>query len=378
MNARTTSPEHDKDRPGSCLRRPRRLLPAVALLALTLTACGSDGGEVTTSPATSAPSSSSAGPSKEADIGGERTVTHKYGTTSISGTPERIVTIGLTEQDYVLALGAAPIATREWFGELDGALWPWAKEALGDRPVPTVLPLAELNYEQIAALSPDLILGLNSGLTEQEYGLLSKIAPTVAQPEDTADYGVSWQQMTTRIGTALDREDEAAQLVTDIEAQLDEAETGLPGGAEATGLLSAVVDDGSFYIYADGPAPRFLTDLGLDLPAPAQAQLTEAQRAPVQVSKEKLDLLEADALVLGLYGATAEQLRQEGTFNQLEVVKQGRVIELTELSLANGALSFGSILSLPTAIEQMVPRLTAALDGDPATLPEPAEPITTS
>lgn len=56
-------------------------------------------------------------------------------------------------------------------------------------------------------------------------------------------------------------------------------------------------------------------------------------------------------------------------------MKQGRVIELTELSLANGALSFGSILSLPTAIEQMVPRLTAALDGDPATLrPCPSPP----
>ncbi|MDN5930211.1 MAG: hypothetical protein L0I24_03985 [Pseudonocardia sp.] len=37
-----------------------------------------------------------------------------------------------------------------------------------------------------------------------------------------------------------------------------------------------------------------------------------------------------------------------------------------ELSETNGALSFGS-LGRPVALQEMAPRLAAALDGDPAT-----------
>ncbi|MDQ3508561.1 MAG: hypothetical protein M3494_11190 [Actinomycetota bacterium] len=46
-----------------------------------------------------------------------RTIEHKYGSTEIPESPERIVTVGLTEQDYLLALGVAPAGVREWFGE---------------------------------------------------------------------------------------------------------------------------------------------------------------------------------------------------------------------------------------------------------------------
>ena len=38
------------------------------------------------------------------------------------------------------------------------------------------------------------------------------------------------------------------------------------------------------------------------------------------------------------------------------------------LSRANAAMTFGSVLSLPAALTEMVPRLAAALDGDPATV----------
>ncbi len=86
------------------------------------------------------------------------TINHKYGSTEINKVPERVVAVGLTEQDTLLALGVTPVATREWFGEQPGALWPWARTAAGTAPVPDVLAY-ELNYEKIAALRPDLILG---------------------------------------------------------------------------------------------------------------------------------------------------------------------------------------------------------------------------
>lgn len=48
---------------------------------------------------------------------------------------------------------------------------------------------------------------------------------------------------------------------------------------------------------------------------------------------------------------------------------------MTELSRTNVAITFATVLSLPIAIEEMVPRLSAALDGDPGTAPAPTESL---
>lgn len=121
----------------------------------------------------------------------QRVIAHKFGETRISGVPRRVVTVGLTEQDYVLALGVVPVGVREWFGGQPGALWPWAAAELHGAAVTQVLPVDRMDFEQIAALRPDLILGVNSGLTEGDHELLQKIAPTVAQPAEYADYGAT-------------------------------------------------------------------------------------------------------------------------------------------------------------------------------------------
>ena len=55
-------------------------------------------------------------------------VEHKYGTTTVPSKPERIVAVGLTEHDTMLALGEKPIATSEWYGEQ-----PYAVLAVGAR-----------------------------------------------------------------------------------------------------------------------------------------------------------------------------------------------------------------------------------------------------
>jgi iron complex transport system substrate-binding protein len=300
-----------------------------------------------------------------APAGDTRTITHKLGTTEITGTPQRVVTIGLTEQDYAIALGVVPVGAREWFGEQPGALWPWAAAAAGGSAPPEVLPVLELNYEQIAALTPDLILGVNYTMTQEEYDTLTAIAPTVAPPTEYADYGAPWQAINEIVGTALGRSAEAAALVAPIEQQFADLRSAVPAGR--TGLLAALLEDGTYYIYAEGPAPSFLRDIGLALPPTAEALFTGENRPPVALSPEQLAVLEADVLVLGLYGQSAATGVVDPVFQNLRVAQEGRAILLPELSETNGALSFGSVLSLPVALQEMTPRLTAALDGDPAT-----------
>ena len=116
------------------------------------------------------------------------TVPHKFGESVVSEEPERVVVVGLTEQDTLLQLGVVPIAVTEWYGEKPFATWPWAEELLGDAE-PDVLSASDgFELERIAALEPDLIIGTNAGLTQKDFDLLSQIAPTIPSVEGSTRY----------------------------------------------------------------------------------------------------------------------------------------------------------------------------------------------
>ena len=50
-----------------------------------------------------------------------------------------------------------------------------------------MLNMQEIEFEKLAALQPDLILAVMSGITKGDYGELSAIALTIAQPKDYGD-----------------------------------------------------------------------------------------------------------------------------------------------------------------------------------------------
>ncbi|PJF38194.1 MAG: ABC transporter substrate-binding protein, partial [Phototrophicales bacterium] len=132
------------------------------------------------------------------------TIEHKFGSTTITKKPERIVVLGYTEQDIYFALGEKPVAVREWFGEVPHGIFPWAVEAAGDaEPIVLNMPYGSLNYEAILELQPDLISAVDAGITQEEYERLSQIAPTLAQTDDYIDFGTPWQEATRLIGKAI-------------------------------------------------------------------------------------------------------------------------------------------------------------------------------
>src|SRR5690606_19993215 len=167
--ARRKRPSRPPDQPP---RRPRRsatpgvnppmfrpvagrwLVAAAAALAVATSACGA--------PPASSPESPTS-PQPQA-TGMPVTIDHALGSTTITAPPQRVVTIGWSDQDPVLALGVKPVGTTEWFDEQPGAIFPWATEAAGGHVPEIVSNAGEINFEKVAALQPDLILALYEGL----------------------------------------------------------------------------------------------------------------------------------------------------------------------------------------------------------------------
>ena len=114
------------------------------------------------------------------------TIDHRFGETVIDAEPTRVVTIGFNEQDFALALGVKPVATR---GNLsyDYRQRPWAQAALGGTEIPEV-GSTDLDLEQIAAQAPDLILGPYSFIDQGQYDTLSGMAPRSPTSAATTTY----------------------------------------------------------------------------------------------------------------------------------------------------------------------------------------------
>jgi iron complex transport system substrate-binding protein len=328
----------------------RRLLPVLLVLA-ALAGCGSDG------------SSSGTGDSSAPVEGAFPVkVRHKFGTTTVPAKPERIVSVGFTEHDTVLALGEKPIATSEWYGDHPYATWPWARDALGSAK-PTVLNNGDgFEYEKIASLRPDLILGVNAGVTKSDYDKLSELAPTIPAAEGSTDWFSKWDSQVELIAAALGKLEEGRALIKRVEDGYARAAAEHPQfeGKTATFVQNGFYD-GLIYAYQDGLGTDFLTMLGFEI-NPKLTPLVENRGEQVGVSEERMDVLDADTIVFATEKpADLKALQQVPTFSKLDAVA-GRRAVFTDPTLA-GAMYFMTPLSLEYVLDKLPSQLEKALAG---------------
>lgn len=286
------------------------------------------------------------------------TIEHQFGSITLESAPERIVAIGYTEQDYYLALGVTPIAVRYWYGDIEDTVRPWAIEYVeGEAPVALDMPFGALNYEAILALQPDLISAVTAGITEDEYHLLSEIAPVLTHSADYPSFGMPWPDATLLIGEVLGKSAEAQTIVEETQGLFDEVVEQNP---QFVGKSAAV---GYFFEYLglfteQDNRGDFFSRLGFALPE--EVQELAGTSFYVDLSPERLDLLDQDVLVLASVASVEggiEQLEADPLFSLLNVVQEGNVIYL--VSDMEDAISFNSPLSLAFAIELIVPELQA-------------------
>lgn len=298
------------------------------------------------------------------------TVEHKYGQTTIESEPERVVALGYQEEDALLALGVTPVAVRYWFGDESKAVFPWAEDELGDaEPEILNMPFGELDIEKIATLEPDLISAVYSGITEEEYNKLSEIAPTITQTDDYVDFGMPWQEMTEMVGRAVGKAEEAEQIVADVEAQFEAAREAHPEFVGSSIAVASGLWEGQdqYFVYSsEDIRTRVFTLLGFEVPARFDEIAGEAFYG--QLSKEQTELLDRDLIVfqqMQFVAGGQESIEGDPLIQQLDAVKEGRVVYLS--GKLDDALQYSTVLSLPVLLEDLVPMLEAAMDGDPET-----------
>ena len=164
------------------------------------------------------------------------------------------------------------------------------------------------------------------------------------------------------ISRALGRESRGAKVVGTVEQQFASARE-RHREFDGSSFVLAAASAGKVFVYGSQDLrSRYFTSLGLRVPGAIEKLTGDSFYA--QLGEESLQLLDQDLLVV--YG-TPEDVASLPLLRRLDVVREGRVVYLDATGDLANALGFSSPLSLPFALEHGVPRLAAALDGDPAT-----------
>lgn len=342
------------------MRKPLLLVTPALLVFGLLAACS---GDSTEEPTGSGGTAEPAGVAADVEQGAYPvTIEHRFGEVEIDEAPERVVALGYTEQDAIVAFGVQPVGVRYAFGPEDDPFFPWADEAAGDAD-PEILPRDEVDPEAVAELEPDLIMALTAGLTEEEYELYAQIAPTVVPPDEYEDFGVPWEAQTEITGAALGQPDRADQLVSEVQGQLQDARDEHPELAGRTFVLTGPLLEGQYPVHASSDTrSQLFLDLGMEvLPAVDEAA---GDQFYGQISRELVEELDADVLLMQS-GSDEERrgMEDDELLQSLDVAQDGRALFVE--GAAYDALQFVSALSIPYLLDELLPQL-AALPAPPS------------
>lgn len=288
------------------------------------------------------------------------TLTHKFGETTITNQPERVVSLSFAGHDFLLALGITPVALRYWFGDHPKGVWPWAQDALGDAEPEILIGTPDIEF--IATLNPDLIVGQWSGMTEDDYRLLSQIAPTIAAAPGRGDYDSPWPLMLERLGQATGKLADARTIIEDLDARMAQLRAENPDWQGRTAALAWPTELVTFT--SQDIRGQLLAALGFRVPQSVDERAGDG-RFFVTLSDEDVTDLDADVLIWLQTTKEIPKLDDIVLRPTMRAYREGREV-LADYELT-AALSHSSPLSLNYALDRLVPLIAAAMDGDPAT-----------
>jgi iron complex transport system substrate-binding protein len=319
------------------MRTPARPLATLSLTlaaALAMTACGE--GDAATE--------ASAG---TAEAGGEVTVTHAQGETTVPVDPETVVVFDV---GVISTLDSLDV---EIAGVPD-AVYPESLARYGEDDHPKVGSLFEPDYEAVNALEPDLIIV--AGRSSAVYPELAEIAPTIDLTVDNTDFLASFRERTTALAEVFGEEDAVAERLEALDARAAEVAAAAADAGEALIVMTSASE-----VSAYGAGSRYGLihhELGLEA---ADADLTEANHGDAvsfeylaEVDPDILFVLDRDAAI-GESGAAAEQVLDN------ELVRSTTAWEDDAVHYLDSSVWYIAPNGLPS-VEAMVEEIAAAVE----------------
>ena len=348
-------------------KQSQKILTAAVAVALVLTGCAKSPTiesttEITTTLETTEASSS------ESETTYPIIIKHALGETVIESKPDRIATISWGNQDLPLALGIVPVGiSKANYGVIDDSgLLPWTAakfEALGVTDPVLFDDVAGLNFEAIADVKPDVILAAYSGITQEEYDLLSEIAPVVAYP--TLAWQTFWRDQILLDATGMGMKAEGEALVKSLETLIAEKVSAYPQieGKKAAFFYFNPADLGKFYVYLPSdPRAAYLTDLGMTFPDSVLALTEDSSSFAIELSAENADLL-TDIDIMITYGdeTLLAALQADPLIGTIPAVQRGAVAVIED-GTPLAASGTPSALSIEATIDEYLKIIGEAAD----------------
>ena len=321
--------------PGSRLRRTPRFVAALlaAGLALTLAAC------------------STGGTASSASTAATRTVSTAKGSVTVPAKPLRIVSVHSYATESLFDLGAKVVGVEDsgeqYVPKRYVARWSAATK---------VTDGATVDYEKIAALKPDLIVGVDVPYLDKDYAKLSAIAPTVfAAFGDTT----TWESYPKAVARFIDAGSRLEALQAKYAAAIADTKKTYAAQLATTkwDVIQGGFDSGNYWIYpTDSDVGNVITALGGTF---ASATKAVGAGRTNSVSYENTALLgDADAIVYyenadGTPANNIDQLFALQGWKDLPAVQQEHVVGTPDFLPGSYSDAIGIVQSLTTELKTL-------------------------
>ena len=280
-----------------------------------------------------------------------RTIEHKMGETTICGQPQRIVVLGPSVLESLLALTVQPVGYADHIAFHQGDYTDPSMQIsyLGSyitQPLMNVGTAGIPSIEAILKVQPDLILGASRRNADQ-YEVLSEIAPTLLLK---APYFEPEESLRT-LAQAVNRTEHAEQLLVQTQQQIAaarEAFASLVATHPQVLLLSSFKLQNLELLGAVGLCGSLIEALGFELVFPVGID-SDNLNSPMFISLETLPQLnDADLVILFGYNfSDLKQLHGMEHFEEHQLSKLQQAWETNAIAQSLAASKAGRVYFLP-------------------------------
>ncbi|NGM83202.1 iron-hydroxamate ABC transporter substrate-binding protein [Paenibacillus sp. 7124] len=300
--------------------------PVLILLALVVSACGSNAGNsggaaASSSPsasgalASAAPESTAAAETSPASASGTITYQSQNGPVEVPAHPQRVIVLS-SFAGNVMALGVNLVGVDSW-----SKMNPNFAEKLNN-----VEAVSDEDLEKIIELKPDLIIGLDN---VKNVDKLKQIAPTVVYTYAKVDYLTQHLE----IGKLLNKEKEAQAWVDDFKARMEKAGEEIRTKIGDKTISVTENDAKQFYVFGDhwGRGTEILYQ-GMKLNMPPKVKDAVAKDGWYALSLEVMPEYMGDYVIFSRSSAMDNAFQQTATYKNIPAVKNNRVYEVNAMS----------------------------------------------